>query len=122
MKFSAELIDSDYRITAWEPGAVRVGEVWHREPLLLMAERFAEPWPVAGFEALAAADLAPLAAHGAEVVLLGTGERHRFPDPALLRPLVEAGVGHEVMSTPAACRTYNILLAEGRRVLAALLV
>ncbi len=122
MKFSAELIDSDYRITAWEPGAVRVGEVWHRQPLLLMPERFADPWAVADYESLTTADLAPLAGHGAEVILLGTGERHRFPDPALLRPLVEAGVGHEVMSTPAACRTYNILLAEGRRVLAALLV
>jgi uncharacterized protein len=54
-------------------------------------------------------------------VLLGTGQRLRFPAPRLTRCLSVARVGIEVMDTPAACRTYNILMGEGRRVLAALL-
>ena len=57
-----------------------------------------------------------------EVVLLGTGSRQRFPHPRLSRPLADARIGLEVMSTAAACRTYNILMAEGRKVAAALLV
>jgi uncharacterized protein len=55
------------------------------------------------------------------VALLGTGSRQRFPAPRLTRALAEARIGLEVMTTPAACRTYNILMAEGRKVVAALL-
>ena len=56
-----------------------------------------------------------------EVILLGTGNRLQFPHPRLTQPLQQAGIGLEAMDTVAACRTYNILMAEGRQVLAALL-
>ena len=56
-----------------------------------------------------------------ELVVIGTGRRHVFPPPALFAPLIRDGVGVEIMSTSAACRTYNILSAEGRRVVALLL-
>src|SRR6266702_1612053 len=59
---------------------------------------------------------------GLEIVLLGTGARLRFPRPEILRPLVQSGVGVEVMDVEAACRTYNILVAEERKVAAALLL
>ena len=55
-------------------------------------------------------------------MLLGTGPVFRFPEAARLAPLYQAGIGVEVMDTPAACRTYNILMGEGRKVLAALLL
>ena len=58
---------------------------------------------------------------GTEIILLGTGNRLRFPSGALLRPFAKAGIGLDVMDLPAACRTYNILAAEGRKVAAALL-
>lgn len=58
---------------------------------------------------------------GTEVVLVGTGTRQHFLQPAVLRPLIQAGVGVEIMDTHAAARTYNILMAEGRRVIAVLL-
>jgi len=58
---------------------------------------------------------------GTEIILLGTGSRLRFPSGALLRPFAHAGIGLDVMDLPAACRTYNILAAEGRKVAAALL-
>ena len=74
------------------------------------------------FADLTAAHLAPLAAIACDVLLLGTGERLRFPAAAILRPLIEARVGVEMMDTAAACRTYNILVAEGRKAAAALIV
>ncbi len=73
------------------------------------------------FEALEIAHFEWLRAQGAEIVLLGTGPRLRFPHPSLTRPLIEAGIGLEVMDTGAACRTYNLLASEGRRVLIAIL-
>ena len=63
-----------------------------------------------------------LVGHKPEVVLLGTGARLRFPPAAVLAPLTRAGIGVEVMDTAAACRTYNILAGDGRRVVAALLM
>ncbi|MCP4126357.1 MAG: hypothetical protein GY753_04760, partial [Gammaproteobacteria bacterium] len=57
-----------------------------------------------------------------QLVILGTGEEQQFPQPALYALLLNQGVGVEVMTTPAACRTYNILVSEGRRVAAALLL
>ena len=74
------------------------------------------------FDALATEHLTQLAAFSCDVLLLGTGLRQRFPSPALLRPLIESGRGFEIMDTAAACRTYNILVGEGRIVLAALIV
>jgi uncharacterized protein len=67
-------------------------------------------------------DLQFLAELGVEIVLLGTGKSLRFLRPRLLQSLVRARVGIEVMDTPAACRTYNILVAEGRKVAAALIL
>ena len=62
-----------------------------------------------------------LTTHDPEIIIFGTGKEQVFPDPALFVPLMERGIGYEVMNTGAACRTYNILLSEERRVLAALI-
>ncbi|MGE4242497.1 Mth938-like domain-containing protein [Ramlibacter sp.] len=75
-----------------------------------------------GFEALGPEHFAMLADMKVEVVIFGSGPRLRFPKPAWIRPLVEAGIGIETMDTPAACRTYNILAQEGRDVAVALLL
>ena len=75
-----------------------------------------------GFDGLTAEDFSGLLASAPEIVLLGTGPTLRFPHPRLTRALTDARIGLEVMDTPAACRTFNILAAEGRKVLAALLV
>ena len=76
-------------------------------------------WHAASFEALGADHFARIAALKPELVIFGSGARLRFPAPALLRPLIDAGIGVETMDTAAACRTYNVLLAEGRSVVAA---
>ena len=79
-------------------------------------------WPVAEAAALNAADIGSLLEHKPEIALIGTGARLQFPSATVLRPLIEASIGFEVMDTAAACRTYAILMAEGRRVVAALIV
>jgi len=87
-----------------------------------MPEHMDENWGPAAFALLEAIHLAPLAVLGCDVLLLGTGTRQHFPSTTLLRPLIEAGRPIEIMDTQAACRTYNILVAEGRLVAAALIV
>lgn len=109
-------------IRAYGSGFVTIGEKRFETNLALGAETILESWAVDGFDALTAADFERLLEIQPEVVLLGTGERQRFPAPVLLRPLIEARIGCEVMDTGAACRTFNILAAEGRRVAAGLLL
>jgi uncharacterized protein len=79
------------------------------------------PWSATVFESLQESDFEAFAALGLEVLLLGTGMRQRFPHPRLTRELMQARIGIESMDLQAACRTYNILMAEERRVAAALL-
>ncbi len=90
--------------------------------LILLPDAVQPDWPVPAFDQLRREHLAGLLEHRPELVLLGTGNRHRFPHPALLADLIAAGIGLEAMNTGAACRTYNILAAEGRRVAAALII
>ena len=78
-------------------------------------------WNVAGFDSLHDVDFQVFETLGLEIVLLGTGLRQRFPHPRLTAALAKAGIGVEVMDLQAACRTYNILVAEERKVAAALL-
>ncbi|WJW74414.1 Mth938-like domain-containing protein [Thiohalobacter sp. IOR34] len=120
MRFAEDQPGSAYAIRAYEAGRIRVGEQELTRSLVLSPERLQADWPPQDFDALRSEHLASLVAWQPEVLLLGTGPRLRFPEPALLRPLIEQGIGLEVMDTAAACRTYNILLAEGRRVVAAL--
>jgi uncharacterized protein len=108
-------------VTGFGPGWVRVGTEVYRSAIVLTPGSVSE-WTTPGFDALTAADFAGLLAHAPELVLLGTGNTLRFPHPRLTHALAEAQVGLEVMDTPAACRTFNILAGEGRKVVAALIV
>jgi uncharacterized protein len=78
-------------------------------------------WSVESFDKLRAEDFALFESLGVDIVLLGTGRRQRFPHPRLTAALAKGGIGVEVMDLQAACRTYNILVAEERKVAAALL-
>lgn len=107
-------------ITGYGAGYVAVNGIAYHAPLVVTPETIVADWPVAGLAELTADALQGLLALTPEIIILGTGPLQRFPDPALLRPLYEARMGLEIMATPAACRTYNILMAEERRVLAAM--
>ena len=101
---------------------VRLGVVEYRENILVTPDRIITGWAPGGFDALTEADFAAMAALEPVVALLGTGATLRFPHPRLARALTDAGIGLEVMDTPAVCRTFNILAAEGRKVAAAVLI
>jgi uncharacterized protein len=122
MKIQLETATGQYRVRSYGPGSVTVNEAIYTTSLVLTPERVLANWPPAAFADLAAAHFEAIVPLRPEVLLLGTGARLRFPPPACLAPLARAGIGVEVMDTGAACRTYNILLADGRRVAAALLM
>jgi uncharacterized protein len=121
MKLHADRLPPLNTVTAYGDDYVEINRERHQAPLRLMPEGSVERWDVGGFDQLSPADIAALLELGPELVLIGTGERQRFLHPSLTAPLAQAHVGFETMSSHAACRTYNILMSEGRRALLALL-
>lgn len=107
--------------TAYGEGYITVNHQRHESNLIVLPTEIRPDWTTAKPDSLCEADMQQLRDLGTEIVLLGTGNRLRFPPGALLRPFAAAGIGLEVMDLQAACRTYNILAAEGRKVAAALL-
>lgn len=108
-------------VTALGDGFVEVNRERRHGSMILLPDALLD-WPVTAFDALTRAHLGALVEHRPALVILGTGDRHRFPHPSLYRDLIEAGIGLEHMDTAAACRTYNILATEGRAVAAALII
>jgi uncharacterized protein len=102
-------------------GFVAVNNVRYETCVVVSPQAVIE-WRVSGFEALTAADFGFIESMKPEIMILGTGTAQRFPRPELTRALAAGGVGVEVMDSRAACRTYNILATEGRKVLAAVVV
>jgi uncharacterized protein len=107
-------------ITGYGDDYVTVNGERHDSSVVVLPERIL-PWPAQAFDTLSSENFEFLKNLGAEIVLLGTGARQRFPHPRLTAALTSAGIGVEVMDLKAACRTYNILVAEERKVAAALL-
>lgn len=107
--------------TAYGEGYVSVNAVRHTSNLIVLPDRLVADWTDASFETLSTSEFEQLAALDAEVILLATGNQLRFPPTELIRPLIEAQKGIEVMDIRAACRTYNVLVSENRKVAAALL-
>jgi uncharacterized protein len=111
-------------ITGYGDDHVMISKTRHEGNVLVSAGQVVSDWaPHAGGDlaGLSAEDLARAAELGAEILIVGTGRRQRFPHPQLLRGLIEARIGFEFMDFAAACRTYNILVAEGRAVVLGLL-
>lgn len=102
-------------------GYVAVNNVRYEKSVVVSQQGVTE-WRVGSFEALVAGDFGFLAELKPEILIFGTGTTQRFPHPELARALAAAGPGLEVMDSRAACRTYNILVAEGRKVVAAILI
>jgi len=121
MKLHHDNISDRNVITAYADDHVIVNETAHHGHVVVMPQRIETAWAANGFDGLVVEEIATLAGLGVEIVLIGTGKRQRFPSPAILRPLIDAGIGMEIMDVAAACRTYNILVGENRSVAAALL-
>jgi uncharacterized protein len=121
LKLHADAPTSLNTVTGYGPGFIEINKSRHQGHLLLLPDVPVQPWPASTFDALRAEDFDSLLPHRPELVLLGTGRRQRLPHPRLILGLTRAGIGVEAMDTAAACRTYNILMTEGRRVLAVFL-
>lgn len=89
---------------------------------IVFPERLIEHWPVQSLADLTLESLSVIHEHRPEVLLIGTGNRIQFPAPAVTAPLMASGIGVEIMDNGGACRTYNILMTEGRRVAVALII
>ena len=109
-------------IRAYAPGRITINEEIYTSSLIVTPQQVITAWPPVRFADLLAGHFELIPPLQPEVVILGTGARLQFPAPKLTRSLVEAGIGIEVMDTGAACRTYNFLMSDGRRVVAALLM
>lgn len=121
MKIQLEAGAGRNMIRSYAPGQITVNQDRLTGSIIVTPQQLVADWRPRSFADLTAADFDILVTLDAEVVLLGTGTRLRFPAPSLTRALTLAQLGLEVMDTGAACRTYNILMSEGRRVAAALL-
>ncbi len=108
-------------LTGYGPGYLEINRVRHASGVLVQPQGAVQAWPIDNADALGLADFERMLALRPELVLLGTGSRQRFAHPRLYACLSNARIGLEMMDTGAACRTYNILMSEGRQVLAALI-
>lgn len=105
-----------------ERGSLRIGNETVTGNVALTSEKIIRDWPDTRIEALTTDNLATVLAEKPEMIVLGTGWQQQFPPRELMFALARRGIGLETMDTPAACRTFNILVAEGRRPAAVLLL
>ena len=122
MKLQSDPHSGANAITGYGNGYVEINQIPYAHAVILKSDGAISEWPVKSFEALEADHFAQMVDFKPELVLIGTGGRQRFPKPELLKPLIAAKIGFEIMDSQAACRTYNILVGEGRQVLLALIV
>ena len=122
MKLHQESSGALNTITSYGADHVAINLQRHEGSILVMPESPVIAWPVSSFEALTAENFDALIELAPEVVIFGSGSRLRFPHPRLTAQLARHRIGVETMDLGAACRTYNILMSEGRRVAAALLI
>jgi uncharacterized protein len=122
MKFTLDRPATLYVVRGYSPGLLRIGQRELTRSVIVSAASLIDDWRPQNIGELAAEDLEPALALRPEVLLLGSGARQVFPPHELLARLHAARIGVEIMDTGAACRTYNVLVGEGRAVAAALII
>ena len=122
MKFTLDRPGTLHVVRGYTPGRLRIGEQEYARSVIVSTATLIADWRPQHIGELTAADLEPALALKPQVLLLGSGARQVFPSPELLAQLYATRVGFEVMDTGAACRTYNVLVGEGREVAAALII
>ncbi|QJW77837.1 hypothetical protein EFP18_22785 [Burkholderia glumae] len=122
LKLHQDPSDALNTVTGYGPDYVDINLARHEHSVIVLPGAPVAPWPVASFEALAPEHFTMLLDPAPEVVIFGSGARLRFPHPRLTAALTARRIGVETMDFQAACRTYNILMAEGRKVAAVLLI
>ena len=121
MKLQPARTDGLNIFTAYGDDYVSVNARRYQSSLIVLPDRLIENWTAADCDTLALIDITFLTELDAEILLLGTGNKIRFLQPELMQPLAQTGKGLDIMDIHAACRTYNVLVNEGRKVAAALI-
>jgi len=122
MKLHLTTAENNNLITAYSDEYIEINRQRYAQNLIVMPETLIHDWQVASFTYLTNEHFKQIADLKPEVVLLGTGSTHRFLHPKHYQHLTDNGIALECMTTAAACRTYNILMSEGRNVAAALIL
>jgi uncharacterized protein len=122
MNITQEFGNASYVIRGYQSSAVIVNETSFTRSLIVMPQSLHTDWEPQSLEDLKESHLEQVAALGPDLVLLGTGKRLQFPDRAVQKFFLQRNIGIEFMDTAAACRTYNILMAEGRNIACVLLL
>ena len=122
MKLHSTQTQQYQTVTAYDDSGIELNAQRVSHSLLVLPETPPVAWPVTAFEQLTAEHFAQIDATQPDVVILGTGKRQRFVHPSLITALTARRIGVECMDNPAACRTYNILMAEGRKVALAVII
>jgi len=122
MKLHLTHAEGNQLITAYAKGSISINHQIYSHSLIVLPTEIKTDWQVSNFDSLAITDFEYIANLSPELVILGTGETHRFVHPKLSAPLTKLGIAVDCMTTDAACRTYNILMSEGRNVAAALIL
>ena len=122
MKLHINKDDDILLIRGYTEDRITIGDVSYDSSIILSPSRVIDRWTPRTVHDLSEEDFNLMLELEPEVVLLGTGRQLRFPDRVLTQPLMRHSIGLEVMDTPAACRTYNVLAAEGRSVIASLII
>lgn len=122
MKLQPDKQPSLNTVSAYGPDYIEINAQRYSQSLLLSPESPVIEWSCTCFEDIKTEDFEQIAKLDPAVVIFGSGQRIRFPQAALIAPLIARNIGLETMDLQAACRTYNVLMAEGRKVVAALLI
>ncbi|MBP6104753.1 MAG: hypothetical protein KBD23_06395 [Gammaproteobacteria bacterium] len=109
-----------YVIKSYQPGRIRIHDTTYDCPVIVLAHHLIAPWHIPSFEALSAQHFEALIALSPQIVLLGTGLKTQWPPLHIFEGFIAHGIAFEVMNSAAACRTYRVLIAEGKQVAAAL--
>ena len=121
MEFNLEAPQNEFYVRSVGEEGIRVHQDYYHKPFILSGERIIPQWDVESVEDIDEESLRRIFELEPEVVLIGTGKTQRFLPPATQAHFIRRHVGFEVMPTQAACRTFNVLISEGRRVVAGLL-
>ena len=122
MKLHLTSAENNHLITGYGQGFVEINNQRYTQNLIVMADKLILDWAATDFASLTELHFTALIELKPEVVLLGTGEKHQFLHPKIVQKLTENSIPLECMTTAAACRTYNILMSEGRNIAAMLIL
>ncbi len=122
MKFAQDSQDEGYIITAYDKNSISINGKPFSKSLIVTTRQLQENWDIAAIESLQANHINQVLSFNPELIIIGTGNNLVFPAIEAYSAIIKQGIGVDFMNTPAACRTYNILMSEGRNVVAGLIL